>query len=279
MQQRFKELGYPMKLIIYIMLFIATIIGMRYVAETRLPDGGRPPYLFLIWNTFLAWIPLGLAVVLDLVSLFESRSLRRSLYLIVGMLWLFFYPNAAYLITDMLHPFVRYPTQSSRFWEDISFWNHLNTVFFTAIIGLALGSLALASVHQLVRRAYGSFIGWGFAIVVLLLSSFGIYLGRFIRWNSWDILRSPMTVLRETVKYFLQIENLRHAIGFCKWIFLITAFCYLLLYLFGRLGSSMTAIERERERGYEAAAKHEATTEEGISCIGDQTVAAAKNRV
>jgi len=279
LQQRLKELGYPMKLVIYIMLFIATIIGMKYVAETRLPSGGRPPYLFLIWNTFLAWIPLGLAVMIDLVSLLHSRSVRRGLYLIVGLLWLFFYPNAAYLITDLLHPFVRYPTQSSHFWEDISFWNHLNTVFFTAIIGLALGSLALASVHQLVRRAYGSFVGWCFAIAVLLLSSFGVYLGRFIRWNSWDILRSPFIVLRETAKYFMQIDNLRHALGFCKWVFLITAFCYLLLYLFGRLGSSMASIERERERRHEAAAKHAATAENEISRIGERTATAAKNRV
>ena len=76
----------------------------------------------------------------------------------------------------------------------------------------------------------------------------------------------------------MQIDNLRHAFGFCKWVFLITAFCYLLLYLFGRLGSSMASIEREREHGHEAA-KPAAAAENEISRIGERTATAAKNRV
>ncbi|GJM76182.1 hypothetical protein HMSSN036_83980 [Paenibacillus macerans] len=51
MRQTFKELGYPVKLYLYIALFAASVIGMRYVVDTQLPGGGRPPYLFLIWNT------------------------------------------------------------------------------------------------------------------------------------------------------------------------------------------------------------------------------------
>lgn len=277
MQRRLQELGYPMKLVIYLILLIATVIGLKYAVELKSPGGGKPPYLFLIWNTFLAWIPLGLALILDLISLLGSRIARGGLYLTVGAVWLFFYPNAAYLITDLLHPFIGYPTDSHRFWEAIPFWNHLNTVLFIAILGLALGSLSLASVHQLVRRAYGSFIGWCFAISVLLLSSFGIYLGRFIRWNSWDILRSPLTILRETVNYFTDVDNMQHAIGFCKWIFLITAFSYLLLYLFGKLGSNMASIHKERE--YETAAKHSAAAESEVSRIGKRAAAAAKNRI
>lgn len=72
MRQTFKELGYPVKLYLYIALFAASVIGMRYVVDTQLPGGGRPPYLFLIWNTFLAWIPLALAIALDLISLIPS---------------------------------------------------------------------------------------------------------------------------------------------------------------------------------------------------------------
>lgn len=236
MQQRFKELGYPAKMYLFIILFIGTVIGMKYAVSTRLPDGGRPPYLFLIWNTFLAWIPIGLAIVLDLISLISSRTVKLGLYLPVGLLWLFFYPNAAYLITDLLHPFNQYPIAAgSKFWLEISFWDHLFTLFFVGLLGLALASVSLASVHHLVRRAWGGLIGWGFAVAVLLLSSFGIYLGRFIRWNSWDVLRHPGRILREMALYFSDTENLEHALAFCKWIFIITLFCYVVLYAFGTI--------------------------------------------
>jgi uncharacterized membrane protein len=244
--QRWRNLGYPEKWIFYVLLFIFTVIGMKYVIGTRLPGGGRPPYLFLIWNAFLAWIPLGLAVLLDLIHLLTSRTARLTLSVPVGLLWLFFYPNAAYLITDLLHPFNRYPIAAgTRFWEEISFWDHLFTLLFAGLLGLALASVSLASVHQLVRKAGGRLAGWAFAVAVLLLSSFGIYLGRFIRWNSWDLLRHPGFVLRETAAYFADSANVEHALAFCKWIFLITLFCYVVLYGFARVFRSSERIRGE----------------------------------
>lgn len=236
MQQQLRQLGYPAKLYLYAVLLIGTVIGMKYVMDVRLPDGGRPPYLFLIWNTFLAWIPAGLAVALDILSLIKSRVLRGLLLLGTGVVWLFFYPNAAYMVTDLLHPFARFPVSSSnRFWWDMLFWDHLFTVLLVALLGLALGSVSLGSVHGLVRRTFGRVAGWVFAVGVLLISSFGVYLGRFIRFNSWDILHHPFQLLQDIAEYFSSIENVRHAMIFCKWIFLLTLFCYAILYLFGAL--------------------------------------------
>ncbi|WP_019640633.1 DUF1361 domain-containing protein [Paenibacillus fonticola] len=235
--QGWRQLGYPGKWILYMILFIATLIGMKYVVQTQLPDGGRPPYLFMLWNTFLAWIPLGLAVVLDMVSLLKRKVLKFFLFLGVGSVWLFFYPNAAYLITDMLHPFHRYPIASGtgRFWEDNLFWDNLFTMFFAALLGLAIATASLLSVHALVRKYLGGVTGWVFVVAVLLLSSFGVYMGRFIRFNSWDILRDPLRIFGDTVIYLMDLEYLRHAIGFCKWIFLISMFCYIVAYFFGAM--------------------------------------------
>lgn len=242
---KLKKMGYPAKIYLYVFLVIATVIGMKYVVETTLPEGGRPPYLFLIWNTFLAWIPVGLAVMLDLISAgTRNRSLKMILLLGIGLLWLFFYPNAAYLLTDLLHPFHRYPIESDFWWEN-SFWNHLFTVLFTALLGLALGIVSLASVHGLVRQSLGKFAGWAFAVIVLLLSSFGVYLGRFIRWNSWDILQEPFYVLKETLLYFTDLNNVSHAVSFCKWIFLITFFSYVVMYLFRTINVHNTSVKRD----------------------------------
>ncbi|MNO67364.1 hypothetical protein D3C76_581690 [compost metagenome] len=235
-----KKMGYPAKIYLYLLLFIATVIGMKYVVETRLPSGGRPPYLFLVWNTFLAWIPVGLAVMLDLIHVgMRSKMLKVLLLLGFGLIWLFFHPNAAYLLTDLLHPFNRYPIESDFWWEN-TFWNHLFTVLFTALLGLILGSVSLASVHGLVRRSFGGVAGWAFAVIVLLLSSFGVYLGRFMRWNSWDILQEPLHVLKDTAVYFQDLNNLTHAVSFCKWIFLITLFSYVVMYMF-------RAVKEQRE--------------------------------
>ncbi|GJM76183.1 hypothetical protein HMSSN036_83990 [Paenibacillus macerans] len=177
----------------------------------------------------MAWIPLALAIALDLISLIPSRPARWGLMLPAGLIWLFFYPNAAYLITDMLHPFNRYPIpETGKFWLDMSFWDHLFTLFFVALLGLALASVSLASVHQLVRKAWGAAAGWMFAIAVLLLSSFGIYLGRFIRWNSWDLLRTPHVcgagdggLLRRSGKCFacagvLQVDIYHNVVLLCR---------------------------------------------------------------
>ncbi|MNM88168.1 hypothetical protein D3C81_1003710 [compost metagenome] len=232
MLDQLKKMGYPAKIYLYVFLFIATVIGMKYVVETTLPEGGRPPYLFLIWNTFLAWIPVGLAVMLDLISASARiRSFKMIMLLGIGLLWLFFYPNAAYLLTDLLHPFHRYPLESA-FWLENSFWNHLFTVLFTALLGLILGNVSLASVHGLVGQSLGKIAGWAFVVIVLLLSSFGVYLGRFMRWNSWDLLQEPLHVLKETLLYFTDLTNVMHAVSFCKWIFLITFFSYVAMYMF-----------------------------------------------
>lgn len=241
MIKQLKELGYPEKLYLYLVLFVGSLVAMLFVTGTQLPEGGRPPYLFLVWNTFLAWIPAGLALVLDGISLLETKHLRWILYLGTGGIWLFFYPNAAYLITDLLHPFARLPLKDGYvFWQDMLFWNHLFTVLLTALLGLALGTVSLASVHRLVERAFGKLTGMIFAAAVLLLSSFGVYLGRFFRFNSWDVVRQPLGLVRQILSYFTNMEHVIHAYSYCKWIFLITGFGYMVYCLFGAMNRRMT---------------------------------------
>ncbi|GIO39431.1 hypothetical protein J41TS12_42920 [Paenibacillus antibioticophila] len=241
MGKQLKQLGYPEKIYLYIVIFVGSLVAMLFVTSTQLPEGGRPPYLFLVWNTFLAWVPAGLALVLDGISLLRTKSLRWMLYLIAGGLWLFFYPNAAYLITDLLHPFARLTIEDSYlFWQDMLFWNHLFTVLLTALLGLVLGIISLASVHRLVERALGRIAGIVFAAAVLLLSSFGVYLGRFFRFNSWDVLHQPVGLLRQILSYFTNMEHVLHAYSYCKWIFLITGFGYMVFCLFGAMNRRMT---------------------------------------
>ncbi|MBC8081149.1 MAG: DUF1361 domain-containing protein, partial [Gorillibacterium sp.] len=193
----------------------------------RLPSGHQP-YLFIFWNFFLAWLPVLFMVLLDLVYIMK-KSLARTVFMFSsGALWLFFYPNSSYMVTDLLHVFARYSYDpEQRFWGAIPFWQHLLGLFLVALLGLLLGAMTLFSVQNLVRQSFGVFWSWLFAVCVLMLSSFGVYAGRFMRWNSWDLATIPANLTRELKHLFGDPGQLTHMWSFCWLFFFITFISYL----------------------------------------------------
>lgn len=133
-------------------------------------------FLFLLWNLILAWMPLLLALL--------AWQVRRHLFLVLiaGFLWLLFLPNAPYLVTDLIH--LR-PTAEAPMWYD------LVMLFSFALAGLALGLHSLHLMRGLVNQRAGLLTGWIFTLAIAALSGFGIYIGRFLRWNSWEIFLHP----------------------------------------------------------------------------------------
>lgn len=141
-------------------------------------------FAFLAWNLFLAWIPLGLSFWL--VYVLRSRLWSSWLPLLLTVLWVSFLPNSFYLITDYIH--LQEPGRA-----DLLF----DVVMFTSFVfnGVILGYLSLYMVHtQLLQRVSGLMarllIGG-----VLLASSFAIYIGRELRWNTWDVVVNPASLL------------------------------------------------------------------------------------
>jgi uncharacterized membrane protein len=168
----------------FLTLAAATVMCVALVASRFLYTGSRG-YFFLIWNLFLAWVPFLLAL---LVRRAQGDSHRpRFRLLILGALWLLFYPNAPYILTDFLH---LQPRSGSPVWFDMML------IASFAWTGLLLGFASLYLMQQLVERFYGRARGWMFVVIVSFLSSFGIYLGRFERWNSWDIVSDPRGLMR-----------------------------------------------------------------------------------
>lgn len=138
---------------------------------------GKFTFVFLGWNLVLAAVPF---VISDWLS---RKKMISTLGLIGALgLWLVFFPNAPYIFTDFMH--LRHRPEAP-FWFDLS----LLTIF--AWLGLMVGYISLMQMHNLLARVFSSGVGWFFSILTLVLSGFGVYLGRFLRWNSWDILRSP----------------------------------------------------------------------------------------
>lgn len=151
-------------------------------------------YSFLGWNLFLAWLPL--------ISAYSAYRLHQSLLGLFQFLsmaamgiWLVFLPNAPYLITDLVHLAPR---------SDIFFWFDLTMFVAFAVTGLLYGLVSLYWMQQLVFKRVGTLVSWWFVLGVLALSSFGVYLGRFQRWNSWDVISNPMGLLTAI------LENVRH---------------------------------------------------------------------
>ncbi|WNQ12639.1 DUF1361 domain-containing protein [Paenibacillus aurantius] len=153
----------------------------------RVETSGNRFYAFLTWNLFLAWLPFLFAIGLRHVRLSWKGAASRGLTIPLALLWLLFYPNASYVITDFIH---------FTYWKDgTSAWFDLLLLTLCAWNGLMLGHFSLYLLQDLVCRAKGAVTGWGFAVLGLLLGGIGVYVGRFLRWNSWDALLDPGKLL------------------------------------------------------------------------------------
>lgn len=151
------------------------------MALARVKLTGRPGLLFLGWNLLLAWVPL-LASLAIVRRHAPGRRPSRTGSLALGAVWLAFFPNAPYLVTDLIH--LRVHRFGLLLYDVVM-------IFSFALTGLLLAFLSLWLIHRLVEARVGRARGWAFVAVVAGLSGFGVFLGRVPRWNSWDILTRP----------------------------------------------------------------------------------------
>src|SRR5687768_15042246 len=174
---------FKFRLTVFGLLSGATVLCF-ILFRIRIMLSGSTDYVFLIWNLFLAWIPLGMAYF---VSFAKKRRYVLITVPLAATLWLLFLPNAPYILTDLQH--LSYPYGGVPVWFDMLLIN------WFAWTGLLLGIFSLFLMHDIVRRMIGRWAGWFFVLSVSLLSGLGIYLGRFLRWNSWDLLFRPLELL------------------------------------------------------------------------------------
>ena len=209
-------------LAVFVLLNAACAVCITLVA-VRVAYSDSSRHTSLIWNLFLAWIPFILAYVAHAVS-----WRRIWLYLIIpviAFLWLIFFPNAPYMLTD-LQDLARVST-SAPLWYDVII------VVWCSWTAMLLGIVSLYLMQDIVMRTFGRFVGWSFIFVISALSSLGIYIGRFMRLNSWDILQNP----GETAVSILGliIDPSRRLAAFTLSYTFFFLFVYLLLYSFSRM--------------------------------------------
>jgi len=168
---------------IYALTF-ASVAGAALVL-TRVLWTHNLRYGFLVWNLLLAWLPLVFAM---LARELDQRGERRNWrFVSLAAAWLLFFPNAPYIFTDVVHLLYSF---SQHFWVDLSL------ILLFALTGLVLGFVSLYFMQAVVARMLGRVTGWLFVAGVAGLGSFGAYLGRFLRFNSWDVLAKPLALYR-----------------------------------------------------------------------------------
>lgn len=184
-------------------------------------------FSYLLWNLFLAWLPLIFAVLL-------MRILRRKRWsswsaMGVSLLWLVFLPNSFYMISDFIHLLdVRR--------VDVLY----DAVMFTSFIytGVTLGFSSLFLIHLQLRLRLSRLSAAAWIAFTLFISSVAIYVGRDLRWNSWDILTNPGGLL------FDISDRLLHPATYPQMIVTIVTFFVLLSSMYGLLWRGARLLQR-----------------------------------
>jgi uncharacterized membrane protein len=213
--------------LVTVLVLVAVSLFCVALVLVRFARSGSTEYVALIWNLVLSWIPFVLAVgVYD-----RWRRHRAGLVLLVlGALWLLFFPNAPYMVTDFVHLKQR---------DEAPYWYDAVTVAAFAWTGLLLGFASLFLMQTVVRQWRGVLSGWIFAGAALALGSIGIYLGRFLRLNSWDAVEDPSLLPRIVHGVARDPFSYGEAIGVTVLFTLALGFAYFLLYNFAVVGREL----------------------------------------
>jgi uncharacterized membrane protein len=179
------------KLIAAFILFIAVMLILRVGYANNIH------YVFLLWNLFLAWVPFQVSVLLAAAK--RHRTWYRYFLLAA---WLLFFPNALYIVTDLIHLEEQH--------DNVPVWFDAILIFTAVVAGLIMAYASLFQAERFLKKHISSRHAGKLAITAIFLGSFGVYIGRFLRWNSWDILADPVALLREaTANIFLPFHHCR----------------------------------------------------------------------
>ncbi|WP_407557644.1 DUF1361 domain-containing protein [Winogradskyella sp. 4-2091] len=169
-------------------------------------------YLFLIWNVFLAIIPYAITMYLS-----TKKNISKVTLGFGFLVWLAFLPNAPYIITDLIH----LRTANNTF-----LWLDILVVLSFALSGLFLFYLSLIDMQNLMSSKFEKLPVKTITTIILFLCGFGVYLGRFLRYNSWEIISGPQILFIDIINIiiapFQHYEAWLFTIGFG--LFLVVGF-------------------------------------------------------
>ncbi|MBK9714749.1 MAG: DUF1361 domain-containing protein [Kouleothrix sp.] len=228
LRQRFYAIHVFLAQHMFYALALSTLLACVILAA-RVARVHHGTYVFLVWNLLLAWAPYLGSLWAAAIQQRHPRAWWRLL--LPGALWLLFFPNAPYLVTDLIHLRERLP---------VPLWYDVGLLASFALSGCFLAVASLHTMQTIVRRVAGGAVSWLFVLGAVGLSGLGVYLGRVERWNSWDILLSPRAVLADAIRPILAPASHIHPIGIICMFAALLFICYV-MFVATRLGGRPTA--------------------------------------
>lgn len=191
MFKRFKETQ-KLNETLFLLLLSAFSLSVLFV---RIYYAKNYAFAFLIWNLFLAAVPW----IISTFFILFPKIQKKKLILIPGLgLWLMFFPNSPYILTDLFH---------LRLNLSMPIWFDLVLILSFAWAGLMFGFKSLLDIEKILSQYFKKHTIFIFTALILFLSAFGIYLGRFLRWNSWDIIQEPVNLIYDVADKFVNPFN------------------------------------------------------------------------
>ncbi|MDE2030757.1 MAG: DUF1361 domain-containing protein [Patescibacteria group bacterium] len=184
-----KHIYFPKQILILLLLAVILNIGRVLIFHSNY-------FIYLIWNIFLAVIPFILSSVLLWYA--NNKKLNKTLLIIGGVFWLLLIPNAPYIITDIIH--LNHNHIPSLLYDTF-------LVFSSAWVGLLLGMYSISHIEKIIHIKYNNKTTSLIIAFIMLTTSFGMYLGRFMRFNSWDIFSNTSYFFTNIFRIILKPYN------------------------------------------------------------------------
>lgn len=142
----------------------------------------------IIWNVILAILP---AMFIEFFFQAFNRH-KKGIALLMLIIWLLLFPNVPYLMTDFIHisplTFYLLTENGSYYLREVLPWLELSHIALGVWFGMMVGYRSLYRLQMFITHHYHARYAWLMSVLVSLLSGYGVFLGRFLRLNSWDIL-------------------------------------------------------------------------------------------
>lgn len=184
---------------------------------------GRPQFLFLNWNLFLAAVPWALSTMILSSPMLQKRGIF-TFFLVVT--WLLFFPNSPYILTDLFH---------LKSFSTVPKWYDLFMILSFAWTGLVFGFLSLRDMETLLKKRFSSRTVMFSIVIMLFIIAFGVYLGRYQRWNSWDVISNPNGLIAEIADRFANPLNHPRTWGVTMMLGLLLNFMFFSFRMMGRV--------------------------------------------
>ena len=203
---------------IYLALGLQALVSIIFLMTGALLDRTNQ-LLFMIFNLFLAWVPLLIAVLIN--KYLKKKPWISPLGIILFLAWLCFLPNSFYIISDSVHLI------------DLNSPDILVSIvafFLMSLNGLLVGLISVYIINLELNKRMKGFSSVATLMGIFLICGFAVYLGRFLRFSSWDVITNPVSLIFDVSNPIFDVNTQKEAITTCIGFFGIIGTSYLILW-------------------------------------------------